>query len=164
MTPVRAVLLLMASAICAAAALVFPAVTHADTCQRAIAADGSSAIACPAIPGATVTPTPPVPPAAPVDPLFAWVPDSLRDYITVGVDAARDGLPADFTGTRNRRQYIRGHYWAPEASSQGTDPDVPSFAFQNYLSLYGSYIARLSAAAPPASPRGAPLPTQPRPR
>ena len=58
----------------------------------------------------------------------------LDQYRTAGT---QDGVPLGFTGAMNGRQYVNGQPWAAEYMSQGSDPNKPSFAFQNWLTHYG---------------------------
>lgn len=55
---------------------------------------------------------------------------SIDDYLSPGT---QDGVPYGFTGTMNGRNYVNGNAYAPEYMSQGTDPNTPSFAFNNFL-------------------------------
>jgi len=49
----------------------------------------------------------------------------------------QDGVPLGFTGTMNGRNYVNGNPFLGEYMSQGSDPNKPSFAFQNWLTHYG---------------------------
>lgn len=68
----------------------------------------------------------------------------LNDYRTAG---SADGVPQGFTGTMNGRNYINGNPYAAEYMSQGTDPNSPSYAFQNILNMYGQQIGQLPGSA-----------------
>lgn len=54
----------------------------------------------------------------------------MDDYLKPGT---QDGVPLGFSGTMNGRNYLNGNAYAAEYLSQGTDPNQPSYAFNNIL-------------------------------
>jgi len=58
----------------------------------------------------------------------------IYQYATPGT---ADGVPLGFTGTYKGKNYVNGNPWTPEYTSQGTDPNKPSFAFESWLRHYG---------------------------